>query len=229
MSWLRKTRIGMFLAALILCTMCFSGNAFAVHTRVGVAAARSYVSSSYEGRVIIYAGDSRTMYMTADNLSSERKNAAFCWVNGGNISVISANGKLTPYLKNLIKRYRKHCVVVMNFGFNGNSNAAKNSRRVIKVYRRWMKDYPDVQFLVESVNPSGYSAGTYSNIKVDKLNKALKSEFQDQYMDISKKLLDSGAVTRAGKGLRDKRHYKTNVNKRIYRYIRAFIADYDFS
>ncbi len=216
-----------FVLFFALCTMLFSFNSWAVHTNVGEAASISYVSSSYDGRVVIYAGDSRTMYMTADNLKNERTNCAFAWMNGGNGSCVSKTGRVTPLLKKLITQYRDNCVVVFNFGINGNGNASSNAKNLIKYYRWWMDKYPDVQFFVESVNPSGYKSSGYGNPKIDKLNKKLKKEFDDEYIDVSSYLLKKGIVSKTGKGTRDKLHYKLKTNRAIYKYINKFITKYE--
>ncbi len=221
-----KTR--RFFAALVMmiCAMMFSTQAWAVHTRVGVPASRSYVSSDYEGRVIIYAGDSRTMYMTANSLRNHRKNSAFVWINGGGVSYIDNGGRLESRLNDMIDRYRGRCVVIFNFGINGNGSPVKNAKRITKVYRRYMSDYSDVPFFVESVNPSGYNSGGYGNPKIEKLNSLLSAEFGDRYIDVYNYLINSGVVTKTGGGTKDKLHYKQKANLAIYSYTKYFVDNY---
>ena len=219
----------MFLLAACWIAAAGSMRTYAVHTAVGVPASRSYVKADYKGRVIIFAGDSRTMYLTADNLKKYRKNCAFVWINGGSVSWIGKKGKLKPYLDKMISRYRKRCVVVFNFGINGNSSPKKNAGRIIKTYRQYMKKYPDVTFFAESVNPSGFQSNTgYGNKKIEKLNSLLQKEFGDQYIDVSSVLLQKKIVTKNGKGTKDNLHYKAKTNRAIYKQVKKFVNDYAY-
>ncbi len=211
---------------MMICSLFFTLDAFAVHTKVGKAASRSYVTDDYKGKVIIFAGDSRTMYMTAGYMKAMRTNCAFAWVNGGGVSCIDSNGKLESHLHRLIKKYRDRCVVIFNFGINGNGNYKKNSANLIRIYRKYMAEYPDVKFFVESVNPSGHNKGGVGNPKIDKLNAILKEEFKDQYIDVSTYLLENGIVTKTGKGTKYKLHYKRKANRMIISYLKSFVDNY---
>ena len=228
---MKRIRAGIIIImAVIFCICLVPLEAFAVHTAVGVPASRSYVSSGYSDRVIIFAGDSRTMYLTADNLKKQRKNCAFVFVNGGGVASIDKDGRLASYLSKMIERYRGNCVVVMNFGINGNGNAKNNAKRITKIYRRWMKKYPDVQFLVESVNPTGFDSNTgYGKRKILKVNRLLKKEFSDIYIDACTYLLDKGIVDWTGKGTKDNIHYKQKTNKAIFKCVKKYIKEFDFS
>ena len=230
MNRLKQFHIWILCIAFLAGVFAFSEESYAVHTAVGVPSSRSYVKRNYSGRVIIFAGDSRTMYLTADNLKKLRTNSAFVWVNGGGVSSIGKKGSLSPYLDRMIQRYRSNCVVVMNFGLNGNGNVKKNAKRIKKVYHRWMKKYPDVPFLVESINPTGFQSNTgYGNRKVDKLNASLRKEFGKSYIDVNTYLQSKKIVDKNGKGTRDNIHYKKKTNKAIYKCVKNFIREYDFS
>ena len=228
---MKRIRIGIILLMVsVFCVCLMPLEAYAVHTAVGVPASRSYVSPGYKDRVIIFAGDSRTMYLTADNLKKYRKDCAFVFVNGGGVASIDNDGRLAPYLSRMIERYRSNCVVVMNFGINGNGNAKKNAKRITKVYRRWMKKYPDVQFLVESVNPTGFDSNTgYGKKKILKVNRLLKKEFSDIYIDANTYLLEKGIVDWTGKGTKDNIHYKQKTNRAIFKFVKKYISEFDFS
>lgn len=226
MKTVRKLRMILLCAAMVIGTLAFSTQAYAIHTRVGLPASHSYVKRSYTGRVIIFAGDSRTMYLTADNLKKQRNNCAFVFENGGSIKSIANKGELKPYLDTMIQRYRDRCVVVMNFGINGNGNPKNNAKRIIRTYRRWMRRYPDVTFFVESVNPSGHPNGGVGNPKIEKLNRLLKKEFGSSYIDVSTYLLNKGIVDRKGKGTKDNLHYKRRANRAIYRFVKSFVSEH---
>ncbi len=218
----RKITGGLVLT--MLCAMLMTSQIFAVHTRVGRAASRSYVQSSYTGRVIIFAGDSRVMYLTTNDLKQYRTNCAFAWVNGGNVTCISGGGKLRAHLNNLVDQYRNRCVVVLSFGINGNSNPVGNAARIKSIYREFMSSYPDVPCFVESTNPSGYSRGAYSNKKINKLNALLRQEFGDLYIDTSTYLLQNGIVSRSGAGMKGKLHYTKKTKVHCYTFIKNFLA-----
>lgn len=189
---MREMRIArlmyMFLGITVCCfLLSFSStNVYARYTKIGVASSQSYVKKRDKRPVIIFVGDSRAMQCTFPGGNpSSRKNYCFCWVNGGNVNVIGKKGKLTPYVKRMIRRYKQKCVVVLNLGVNGNSNPKHNAKRIIKIYRQWMKQYPKVRFFVVSVNPTILKRGPYSNKKVIALNKRLKKEFDPEgiYID----------------------------------------------
>lgn len=228
MKTVKRLRLFVLSAAMLIGMLAFSTQAYAIHTRVGQPASHSYVKKSFTGRVLIFAGDSRTMYLTADNLKAQRNNCAFVFENGGSIKSIANGGELKPYLDTMIQRYRGRCVVIMNFGINGNSNPKGNAKRITRVYRRWMRRYPDVTFLVESVNPSGHPNGGVGNPKIEKLNRFLKKEFGSSYIDVSTYLLNRGIVDRSGKGTKDNLHYKRRANRAIYRYVKNFVSSYAF-
>ncbi len=197
---------------------------------VGNAGNKSYVSGSDPSQIIIYAGDSRVMFATAGKKSySVRKNFAMCFVNGGNVSVISMHdGKLTGKLKRYIERYRsRKPVVVFNFGLNGNSKPKKNAKRIIKIYKKWMKAYPDIQFYVESIGPTKLSSGSYSNPNVRELNEALKAEFEPMgiWIDSYSFIVSNDLVNDSGKGLRDNYHFKWKTSKKILAFIRAQVEE----
>ena len=200
-----------------LFALMLTSQAFAIHTSVGVPSSHSYVSKNYKGKVYIFAGDSRTMYMT--KTGSVKNNCAFAWVNGGSVSVINRkkNGPLKSRLDSLIKKYKKQgCVVILNFGVNGNSNPAKNAKNIISTYNAWIKAYPGVKFYVESVNPTAKTKTSYKNANVIAVNKVLKSKFGSRYIDMYSYLISNKLVnTSNGKGTTDDLHYKTSVYTKI--------------
>ena len=198
-------------------------DAYAGFTEIGVPGHKSYVRKKDKRSVIILVGDSRTMMCTYQGrFQSSRSNYCFCWVNGGNISVIGKKGKLTPYVKKKIRRYRKRCIVVLNLGVNGNSDPKKNAKRIIKTYNRWMKLYPDVPFYVVSVNPTMIHGGPYSDKNVVKLNKRLKKEYKPKgiYIDTYSKLKKSSLLKGQMLGMKDEKHYTWRASKLILDYIR---------
>lgn len=215
-------------AALLFCMLviCMPSTVMAGYTKVGEAASKEYVKSSDNRQVIIYVGDSRAMMCTYPKKASARRNYCFCWVNGGNVSIIGKNGKLTPYVENMIERYRDRCVVALNLGVNGNSNPKKNARRIIRQYRRWMKNYPDVKFFVVSVNPTTLRTGAYSNKKVVELNELLREEFEPEglYIDTFTPVMESGLVTGAARGMKDNYHYKWPVSRKVLKIVRRYIT-----
>ncbi len=238
LSEFRKTirRGRIFLLVLLCVCMCFSGglSASAGFTKLYVPGTLSFARK--KGTVIIYVGDSRTMMLTfPGKWGNSRKNFYLCWVNGGNIKTISDKGQLTPYVKKAIKRYRKRCVVVLNMGVNGNSNPQGNARRIVSIYRKWMKRYPDVQFFVESVNPSIATGGPYSNDNIASLNEILKKKFPDIYIDTYTYLLKTKTIKPDGTGMKDnkeavdgidKYHYSWSTGKKIVQYTRKFVKRY---
>ncbi len=119
----------------IMMCLAFSGRAYAWHSPVGKPASSTYVKNTDKRQVIIYVGDSRVMYMTCGpKKSARRANFAFAYINGGNVTSIGKNGSLTPYVTKLINKYRaRNPVIVFNFGLNGNGNAKKNAKRVIRI------------------------------------------------------------------------------------------------
>ena len=207
-----------------------SFNAPAGPTRVGEPASQSFVRSSDHRKVILFVGDSRTMMCTYPGGSPPaRSNYCFCWVNGGNINVIGKDGSLTPYVERMIRKYRRRCAVALNLGVNGNSNPKSNARRIIKIYRWWMKRYPDVRFYVVSVNPTILNSGSYSNGNVISVNKVLRKQFEPEgiYIDTYTMLMESGLVTGSAPGMRDNYHYEWSVGKRILKYVRRFVTKAD--
>lgn len=216
------------MAAAFCFLMCgFSITAYAGYTKVGTAASQDYVYSSDDRPVIIFVGDSRAMMCTyPKGKTASRSNFCFCWVNGGNVSVIRSSGSLTPHVTKMIERYRDRCVVALNLGVNGNSNPKSNANRIIKQYRRWMSLYPDVQFFVVSVNPTRMKNGPYSNNKVIQLNTRLKEEFEPDglYIDTYTPLMESGLVTGNAKGMRDMYHYKWSASRRILSLVRKAVT-----
>lgn len=211
-----------FLLLLVFCIM----NCITLHaktTGIGVPAKKSYVKKQYSGRVIVFVGDSRVMMSTSGKGHKKvRDNFYMCWVNGGNVTVLKKNQKLTPYVKKAIDKYREKCVVVFNMGVNGNSSPKKNAKRIIKIYRRWMKEYPDVPFYVMSVNPTIETSGPYANSKVIKVNRYLKNEYDPKgiYIDCYRYLREKGIINNNGKGMKDKYHYKWSTSRKIMQYVR---------
>ena len=113
-------------------------------------------------------------------------------------------------------------MVVFNMGVNGNSSPKKNAKRIIKIYRRWMKEYPDVPFYVMSVNPTIETSGPYANSKVIKVNRYLKNEYDPKgiYIDCYRYLREKGIINNNGKGMKDKYHYKWSTSRKIMQYVR---------
>ncbi len=217
------------LTAILLVAMLCLGTVTTAQAKivgVGKAGKKSYVSDSDPKQVIIYVGDSRVMFSTAGKKSDPvRNNFAMCFVNGGNVSVIKMpSGKLTQKLMGLIGKYRsKKPVIVFNFGLNGNSKPEKNARRIIKIYKKWMEAYPDLQFYVESIGPTKLSSGSYSNPNVLRLNAVLKAEYEPQgiWIDSYNFIVENDLVNSSGKGLRDNYHFKWKTSKQILAFIRA--------
>ena len=196
---------------------------FATYTKRLVPASKSCVRKTYRGKVVIFAGDSRTMHMADGWIpASVRKNCAFVWMNGGSVNCIRSDKSLAPYLRKMIRKYRDRCIVVFNFGVNGNSNPEKNAKRLIRIYHSWMEEYPDVTFYVESINPTAMAGGSCSNQGVIETNDLLQEEFEDCYIDIytyliSKKLVDPDT----GAGTRDGLHYERAVYQKIIKKVRS--------
>lgn len=210
----------------ILVSFC-SDTVYAGYTAPGIPGSKSYVKKKYKTPVIILVGDSRTMMCTYPhgNLSA-RRNYCFCWVNGGNVKVIGKKGKLTPYVEKKIKKYKENCIVVFNMGVNGNSDPNTNAKRIIRIYRNWMKQYPKIPFYVVSVNPTLVQSGPYSNKRVIKLNKRLKEEFEPEgiYIDTYSVLMKSKLIKGSAKGMRDSIHYNWNVGRKVLNYIRKTVS-----
>ena len=197
------------------------------YTKIRVPASQEYVYSSDKRPIIIFVGDSRTMMCTyPKGKQSARSNYVFCWVNGGNVSVIGNGGSLTSYVERMIRKYRDNCVVALNLGVNGNSNPQGNAGRIIQQYRRWMRKHPDVRFFVVSVNPTRIKTGPFANSKVIALNKRLKSEFEPEgiYIDTYSVLMESGLVTGSEKGMRDLAHYNWSAGKKILMTVRKYVS-----
>ena len=211
---------------LFVCLLTARQTAHARYTKVMVPASESHVSKKGKKQVIIYAGDSRTMMLTYGSAGKARSRSAFCWVNGGGVSVINKGGSLESRLAAMIARYRDNCVVILNFGVNGNSNPEKNARRIIRIYRRWMKKYPDVSFYVMSLNPSGHTRGSYSNQKIKRTNAVLKEAFEGtgQYLDCYSYLLEKDIVSTGGKGMMDNLHYRPFVCRAIMKFVKKSLA-----
>ena len=213
----------------LLCTLLpgISMTAMAGYTNIGVAASKTYVRRSDRRPVIIWVGDSRAMMMTyAQKDSSARSNYCFCWVNGGNVSVIGKNGKLTPFVEELIEKYSGRCVVALNLGVNGNSNPQSNADRIIRQYKRWMRRYPEVEFYVVSVNPTTVRSGPYANRNVIAVNERLYDEFEPEgcYIDTYTMLMESGLVNGMAPGMSDQVHYRWAAGEKVLRMVRRIVA-----
>lgn len=222
----KSLRLPLSVAIIFILTLCFQADVHAGYTKVGIAASQSYVNKNDNRPVIIFVGDSRAMMCTyPKNQSGIRSNFCFCWVNGGNVRVLQ--NQLKPYVENMIRRYRGRCVVAFNLGVNGNSKPKGNARRMIRIYRQWMKRYQDVKFYVVSVNPTLSKAGPYANSKVIALNRYLKKEFEPEglYIDTCTPITESGLVTGKAKGMRDDYHYKWSVSRRCLSVVRKFVSD----
>ena len=205
----------------------FSMTVTAGHTEVGEPAVQTFVRSSDKRPVIIFVGDSRAMMCTYPKGNpGSRSNFCFCWVNGGNDTVIHKSGKLTPHVERMIRQYTGRCVVALNLGVNGNSNPKSNAARIIRIYRRWMKQYPDVKFFVVSINPSLAKTGPYANSKIIALNRLLRSEFEPEgiYIDTYTSLMKSGLVTGKARGMRDQYHYEWSAGKKILMSVRKHVT-----
>ena len=203
---------------------------FAKHTNVGVPASESYVDSSDNRKVIIYVGDSRVMYCTCGaKKSAVRTNFAFCFVNGGNVSVIDRNsGKLTSHVENYIDKYRKYNpVIIFNFGLNGNGSPENNAKRIIQVYRKWMDAYPNLRFYVEGIGPTILQKGSYSNPKVIRLNRYLQAEYEPKgmWIDTYGFIQEKGLINSSGKGMKDSYHYRWKTSKRILKMLRERVEN----
>jgi len=228
-----KTTLLKKIMLLVFCAACLWGTASqaqAKHTSVGVAASSTYVKENDSRQVILYVGDSRSMYMTCggNKNNPKRRNFAFAYVNGGNVTCIDKNGSLTPYVEELIEKYRKRDpVIVFNFGLNGNGKVRKNAKRIIRIYRKWMKDYPDLRFVVESVNPTILSKGSYSDKKVVKLNRLLQKEFEPDgiWMDNYTYIIENRIIRQNGYGMRDNYHYKWKTCKKLLVRIRSWVEE----
>jgi len=227
----RHCRIRCFiLSVMIACTLLaqYPASAYAGYTEIGEPGTKSYVTKKSKLPVILFVGDSRSMMCTYQGgKQSARKNFCFLWVNGGNASVIkNKKGVLAPYLKKKIKKYRKRCVVVFNLGVNGNSHPKSNAKRIIRIYKWWMKHYPDVRFFVASVNPTITNSGPYSNKNVKKVNKYLEKEFRPEgiYIDTYSHLMKSGLITGKASGMRDNYHYKWSAAKKILTKVRKSVT-----
>lgn len=228
-SGIRGIRLLAVCALLAACLGCTT-QVYAKHTAVGKAASQSYVKTNNKQQVIIYVGDSRVMYCTCGTKkSSTRTNYAFCFVNGGNVTVINrSGGKLTPFVKKYIQKYKKYDpIIVFNFGLNGNGSPGRNAKRIIKTYRSWMKAYPDLRFYVESIGPTILKKGSYSNPKVIRLNNLLKAEYEPKgmWLDTYSYILENGLISAKGKGMRDNYHYKWKTSKKLLVKIRELIED----
>ena len=198
-------------------------------TGIGKPSRQTYVKAGDKSQVIIYAGDSRVMFCTCGKGGANaRNNYAMCFVNGGNASVISlAGGKLTSRVAGYIEKYRsRKPAVVFNFGLNGNSNPAKNAKRIIRIYNNWMKRYPDLQFYVESIGPTKVGgSGPYSNRNVILLNELLREEYEPKgiWLDTNSYIVENDLVNSSGKGLRDDYHFKWATSRKELLKIRELV------
>ncbi len=207
-----------FLIVSLLFVMLFTSQAFAIYTNVGVPASTSYVSAKNKNKnkkVYIFVGDSRTMHMTESTVKA-KDDCAFVWKNGGSVSCIGKGGDLTGKLDTMIRKYRKNCVVILNFGVNGNGNPKSNAKNIKKIYNSWIKKYPKVKFYVESVNPTSRTTSPYKNSNVNKVNAELKKAFKDRYIDMNAWLIRKKYVnTKNGRGTTDGLHYTYVVYQKI--------------
>lgn len=217
-----------FVVVFVLLMLSFATQAvYAKHTAVGVSASSSYVKPKSNERIIICVGDSRVMQYTYLRKGKTLENFIFCFVNGGNVRVIDKkSGKLSKKLKSYLKKYKnQNPVVIFNMGVNGNGHPNGNAKRMIKIYNAWMKDYPTVDFYVQSVGPTSKSRGSYSNSNVIAVNKVLEKEYKPKgiWIDTYDYLKSKNIVTSRGKGLRDGLHYKNATSKKILEYLRNFV------
>ena len=199
--------------------------AFAQWTGLGIPSSVSYASGNSD-RVIILAGDSRTMYLSVYSAGSDTKDFVLCWVNGGSISVIGKNGILTPLLEEALRRYPE-APVVFNLGYNGNSYPRANAGKLIREYSRWEKKYPGHHFYIANVGPAAAS-GKYSDENAALLNRTLEKEYgrTPRYIDLYGSLLKSATVSTQGKGfLPDRKHYGAAAGRRILRTVRRRVSE----
>ena len=227
----RHCRIPCFVLSVILAFMVlaqYPESVYAGFTEIGEPGTKSYVTKKSKLPVILFVGDSRSMMCTYQGgKQPARKNFCFLWVNGGNVTVIkNKKGVLAPYLKKKIKKYRKRCVVVFNLGVNGNSHPKNNAKRIIRIYKWWMKQYPDVRFFGASVNPTIINGGPYSNKNVIKVNKYLKQEFDPEgiYIDTYSYLMKSGLITGNACGMRDNYHYNWSAAEKVLTKVRKSVT-----
>ena len=204
---------------LVLFCILLNSNIYARYTMVGVSAVQDKVSKKYKGKVVIFVGDSRTMHQSSVNT----KGSVYAWVNGGGVGVISRGGLKSKLVK-LLKKYNNRCIVVFNLGVNGNSSPKKNARRLINTYNKYIKKYKNIDFYVESINPTAKSRTSYRNSNVKAVNKILKKKFKDRFIDTYSYLVDNKIVnTKTGKGTRDRLHYKNSVSRKIEKYVKNIV------
>ncbi len=202
---------------------------YALHPSTGVPASVSYVKKDDPRKIIIYIGDSRVMYCTCGPRANDtRTNFVFCFVNGGDVSVIDrAGGSLTSTVIRQIENYRSFKpVVVFNFGLNGNSNPAANASRIIRIYDEWIQAYPDLTFYVESIGPTILTRSSYSNKKVIQLNDLLEEEYEpeDMWLDTYSYIVGKGLIDSSGKGMKNGGyHYAWNTSRKEMKRIRKMI------
>ena len=102
-----------------------------------------------------------------------------------------------------------------------------NAKRIIRIYRWWMKQYPDLRFVVESVNPTRLTKGSYSDKKVVKLNKRLRAAFEPEgiWMDNYTVMLNQKIIKKSGYGFKDNYHYKWKTSKKMLRIVRNWVEE----
>ena len=221
--------IQVLITCVALC-MLLTLQAQAKHLPVLEPGTTTYVRKNNRKQVIIYVGDSRAMYMTMGHGNVKQvRNFAFAYVNGGSITVIGKNGMLKPYLEKLIRKYRRrNPVVVFNLGLNGNGIPSSNAKRIIRVYRRWMKEYPDIRFVVESVNPTLLTGGPFSDQRVVQLNALLQEEFEPDglWMDTYSFINERHLIRPDGFGMKDvddMYHYNWKTSAKILTRVRKWV------
>lgn len=194
------------------------------------------VKDKKSSEVILFVGDSRTLYYYYKNVQSRKD--GLIYQNGGAIDSLRYNKKfrkcsqLAKYLRKALKTY-PNASVVFNFGCNGNWNAKHNANRIAREYKKWISAYPGRKFYVASVFPSCISKGQYSRKKIMKLNGLLKQKFPDIYIDSAEFLIREGLAERRmdGKGLNntgsgfDNLHYSRYASKAAKKYIRKRVTE----
>ena len=190
-------------------------------------------AGSKRSDVIIYVGDSRTMFYAIWNLRG--KNDCLIYQDGASIGALKYNkdygkcSQLAKYLRSALKSY-PNAKVVFNFGCNGCSHLARNGRALVKEYRKWIRAYPDRKFYVASVFPAA-DKKPYSRANMHYINKVLKKNFPDIYIDAGEYLERRGLdQTRSdGKGLHrmgnryDLKHYSKYASRAVKNYIRSVV------
>lgn len=186
--------------------------------------------------IILYVGDSRTMFYALQNLKEKRD--GLIYQNGAAIGALRYHkdyrrcSQLARYLRDALRTY-PNAKVVLNFGCNGNFHVKQNARKIEKEYRKWRKAYPGRAFYVASVFPAARKKGSYTRKKTHALNRLLRRSFPKIYVDggeyLERKGLDR--PRKDGKGFAryggrfDLVHYSKYASRAVKQYIRQVVME----